>query len=385
MSINLAKKKSIFHEAFGSFRNIWKTCSIPKLEEDRMRSGKYMIFKGSIENFIENGALALEESISLFHGKTNPIRHFSVDELNTMNLELHTMSFKESDVKWYKGFWDERSVLVKEQSEKCDPNLTSGTFREIMVAAQMSTHKNVHKLLGCCLETKYTVLVFEWVENVNVNDLVFRNKNEDNSPLDWRERIRIAWEISHAMAYLHTAFHRPIILRSLKPQNVYLGEDNSAKLSDFSLAISVPEGKKYVEDIVVGTCGYAAPEYVFSGMVAESADVYAFGVFFLVILTGKDAVFRPIKPRKDSDVVSHLVDWVENGLGYKCITEIIDPAITGNKLTLNEELKQTLRASIELALRCTATEEDTRPTMVNVATELKSMIRSSESIPESNN
>ena len=124
--------------------------------------GKYAIsFKGSTDNFVENGALVLRESISLFRGRTNPIRYFSVDELNTMNLEQHVISFKESNVEWYKGFWDGRFVLVKEQSDKWDPSLTLGTFREILVAAQMSTHKNVHNLLGCCLETKYTVLVFE--------------------------------------------------------------------------------------------------------------------------------------------------------------------------------------------------------------------------------
>uniref|UniRef100_A0A803N6J4 Protein kinase domain-containing protein n=2 Tax=Chenopodium quinoa TaxID=63459 RepID=A0A803N6J4_CHEQI len=348
-----------------------------------MESGKYMVFKGSIDNFIQNGALVLEESISLFHGRGNPIRYFSVDELNSMNLEQHSMSFKEWDVKWYKGFWDGRCVLVKEQSEKYDANLNSGTFREIVVAAQMSAHKNVHKLLGCCLETKYTVLVFEWVENDTLHDIIFRDKNHDKPPLGWRERLRISWEISHAMAYLHAAFHRPIIHRSLKPRNVYLGEDNAAKLSDFSLSISVPEGEEYVEDIIVGTYGYLAPEYGYYNRVSESVDVYAFGVFFLVLLTGKDAVLiRPDKSLGDNGVHTHIVEWVKNGLGQNSISEIIDPVIGGNKLSTNEELKEQLRASVELALRCTETEEHARPTMVDVATELNSMIKSSESFPE---
>lgn len=114
---------------------------------------------------------------------------------------------------------------------------------------------------------------------------------------------------------------------------------------------------------------------------AESVDVYIFGVFFLVILTGKKAL---LPEREDVNETRLLVEWVKNGLGDKCITEIIDPAITGNKLTISKELKKQLRASIELALRCTATEKDTRPTMVDVATQLKTILRSSESIPESN-
>ncbi|KNA09873.1 hypothetical protein SOVF_149600 [Spinacia oleracea] len=363
---------SISRMASSSFRKIWKTTSLKPQENATVR-GKYMVFEGSIENFIENGALVLEESISLFHGKSNPIRYFSVDELNAMNLEKHSMSFRERDVKWYKGFWDGRCVLVKEQSEKHNSDLRLATFREIVVAAQMSTHNNVHKLVGCCVETKYTVLVFEWVENDTLHDLIFKHK----PALDWKERLRIAWEIAHAMSYLHTAFHRPIIHRSLKPQNVYLSkEDNTAKLSDFSLSISVPEGEEYVEDIVVGTFGYLAPEYSYFNRLAESVDVYTFGVFFLVILTGKDAVLRPVKPLEDSDEMTPLVEWVKNVFGYKCISEIVDPAITGT----DEQVKQQLRASIELALQCTETEEDSRPTMVDVATQLKTIIKSFQSI-----
>ncbi|CAO2813240.1 unnamed protein product [Amaranthus hypochondriacus] len=330
--------------------------------------GKYAIlFKGSTDHFVENGAVVLQESISLFRGRTNPIRYFSVDELNTMNLEQHVISFKESDVKWYKGFWDGRFVLVKEQSEKCHPSLTLGTFREIVVAAQMSTHKNVHKLLGCCLETKYTVLVFEWVENVNLHDLVFR-KEIGKPPLEWTERLRIAWEIAHALAYLHTGFHRPIIHRSLKPRNVYLGRDYAAKLSDFSLCISVPEGKKYFhEDLIVGTYGYLAPESS-SGKVAESVDVYAFGMLLLVLLTGKEVVF------KDGGVETHLRDWVRNSSRDKCTIEVLDSAIAGDRLADNEELEKKLGGAIQLALGCTEMEEESRPTMVEVATQLKEMV-----------
>uniref|UniRef100_A0A803M6D7 Protein kinase domain-containing protein n=1 Tax=Chenopodium quinoa TaxID=63459 RepID=A0A803M6D7_CHEQI len=116
-----------------------------------------------------------------------------------------------------------------------------------------------------------------------------------------------------------------------------MSEDNAAKLSDFSVSIPAPEGKE----------------------VAESTDVYTFGMLFLEVLTGKRFVFET---GGDSDVEIHIRDWVSKGLGHKCISEILDPAITGVRLTVNEELKQQLRASIKLALRCTAA-EDHRPTM----------------------
>lgn len=281
------------------------TCSFRKIRK-MQGSSKYIVFSGSMENFIENGALALEESISLFRGRTNPIRNFSVNELNAMNLEPHLMSCKESDVMWYTGFWDGRHVLVKEQCEKAFSQLRSATFREIVVAAQMSTHRNVHRILGCCLETRNAVLIYEWVENTTLHDRLLRNKGS----LDWTTRLNIAWQISHALAFLHTGFHRPIIHRSLKPQNVYVGEDNVAKLSDFSFSISIPEGEEFAdENLIVGTFGYLAPEYGDFSRVGTSIDVYAFGVFLLILLTGKDAVSTAAEGE-----AAHICEWVVKGL-----------------------------------------------------------------------
>ena len=170
------------------------------------------------------------------------------------------------------------------------------------------------------------------------------------------------------LAYLHTGFPRPIIHRNLKPQNVYLGRDYAAKLSDFSLCISVPEGKKYCHlDLIVGTCGFLAPES-FSGKVYESVDVYAFGMLLLVLLTGREVVF------KEGGVETHLRHWVRNSSRDKCAVEVLDPAIAGDRLPDNEELEKKLGGAIQLALGCTETEEDSRPTMVEVATQLKGMI-----------
>ncbi|XP_010692969.2 non-functional pseudokinase ZED1 [Beta vulgaris subsp. vulgaris] len=340
-----------------------------KKPQDEMRAGKEKIFYGSEENFIRNGAWVLEDSISLFHGRTNPIRHFSVDELNNLNVEYASIGYSG----WYRGFWEGRIILVK-MNGYYNYNEIS---REIVVATQMATHNNVHKLLGCCLETISPVLVYEWVAADTLQDrILHRDENHYKLPvLEWKDRLRVAWEISHAVSYLHTAFPSPIVHRYLQPDNIFLDQDNTAKLSNFSLSVAIPEGEEFVvQDFIVGTNGYMAPEYLEDRKVAEYTDVYSFGMLFLVLLTGKHATFWTTSTG-EGRMWTNLIEWVTKEFRKEGISEIVDPAITKSGVAITE-----LSSSIELALRCTATEENSRPTMVEVATELNDMIRSSKSI-----
>ncbi|XP_021757990.1 uncharacterized protein LOC110723022 [Chenopodium quinoa] len=387
------------------------------------RGDKYWIFHGSEKNLIKNGAWVLEKSISLFHGKINPIRYFSTDELNHMNVEYECKLH--GCFSMYQGSWQGRAVLVKllDLPEKLSSEyfrevvgslmgthgndhkiewhtvefLVNGShcnfhqlmlcpppeekeeekeellelLREIVVGSQMGTHSNVHKLLGCCLETELPVLVYEWIEDETLEDrILLINKNQKKQPLEWKDRLRIAWEISHAIAYLHTAFPRPIIHTQLKSKTVFL-DNNIAKLYNFGSSVSIPEGEEFVKlNVIHGTPGYMAPE--FSSHVAESIDVYSFGMLFLMLLTAK-------KVSEKTHNSIGLKEWVQEGIKHKCISEIVDSAITRNGVTGIEELQ--LRASIHLALSCVVKEAYSRPTMVEVATELKSMITSPESIP----
>ncbi|KAK9682945.1 hypothetical protein RND81_10G108500 [Saponaria officinalis] len=265
----------------------------------------------------------------------------------------------------YAGVWNGKSVLVKIFSDA--QNSSDLACREIAVATQMGTHTNVHRLLGCCLHTECPILVYEWAKNGTLDDRIFRYKEHNKEALEWKDRLRVAWEIAHAVAYLHTAFRRPIIHRNLKPSNVYLDDDDSARLSDFSRTVSIPEGETHVEESIVwGTFGYIAPDYLMSCRVAESSDVYSFGILLLVLMTGKTASFTIELDR--GEVI--LVDWVSDYCAADCVIDIVDPAINTNGAVVEEQLK----TLVELAIRCSAEDEECRPTMVDVATQLKNMI-----------
>ncbi|KAK9682962.1 hypothetical protein RND81_10G109600 [Saponaria officinalis] len=329
-------------------------------------SSNYRIFSGNDENFIENGALLLRDRLTLFDGRTNPVHCFSVDDMNAMNVQFRMAYF---DHGICAGVWDGKSVMVKLLS---DPQ-SDLACREIAVATQMGNHTNVHRLLGCCLHTERPILVYEWAENGTLDDRIFRYKKHNKEPLEWKERLRVAWEIAHAVAYLHTAFRRPIIYRDLKPSNVFLDQDDSARLSDFSLTISIPKGRTHVENCAIqGTIGYIPPDCVMSRRVAESSDVYSFGILLLVLITGKPALFTS---ELDRDMVN-LVDWVRNCCAINCVTDIVDPAINADGVVAKEHFGHQLKALLQLTLRCSAEDKERRPTMVDVATHLENMITS---------
>lgn len=272
------------------------------------------------------------------------------------------------------GVRSSNTIQLRRQNEISN-NIQLRLVREIVVATQMSTHYNVQKLLGCCLETKFPVLVYESVAAETLKDRVTLMGQNQNNLLEWKDRLRVAWEISLLVSYLHTAFLRPIIHIYLEPDNIFLDQDNTAKLSKFNPVI-IPEGEAFVvEEFIIGSRDYMAPEYHKYKEVAECTDVYSLGMLLLVLLTGKDASFPCTSTGEGNVNWTKLINWVTERIGKECISEIVDPHIKYS-MAITEA-----NAAISLALRCTAIQKDSRPTMEYVATELNNMIRSSESTP----
>lgn len=342
-----------------------------------------IIFQGSDENFIENGRVLLDERVSLFHGKTNPIYCLSTHELNT-NFEDWTWNDSFAGGSWYKCVWEGRPVLVKffhNFKNESKYEFLLRCCREIVIATQMRIHKNVHKLLACCLETEYPLLIYEYVEKESLLDRILSDDNQKLPALEWKDRLRIAWEISHAVAYLHSAFPRPIIHKGVTPSNVFLDQQNVAKLADFSYSVSIPEGTVCLEQqFVTGTFGYTPPEYLLHGKLVEKSDVYSFGVLLIVLLTGQSpesCEFDLDAPLLYSEKPKECKE-LRKFLKHKHFSEIFDPVIITYGVTAaNEDLfHQQLWALMEIALRCIEYEEDSRPTMEEVSTELKTVLAS---------
>ncbi|KAL0338456.1 UNVERIFIED_CONTAM: Serine/threonine-protein kinase PCRK1 [Sesamum angustifolium] len=139
-------------------------------------------------------------------------------------------------------------------------------------------HPNLVKLVGYCAEDDergiQRLLIYEYMPNGSVEDHL---SAKSVTPLPWAMRLRIALDAARGLAYLHEEMDFQIIFRDFKSSNILLDEQWNAKLSDFGLArLGPPEGLTHVSTAVVGTMGYAAPEYIQTGRLTSKSDVWSY-------------------------------------------------------------------------------------------------------------
>ncbi|KAJ8762760.1 hypothetical protein K2173_017575 [Erythroxylum novogranatense] len=322
----------------------------------------------SMKTFTINGGLLLEKLIGFCDGRSNPIRIFSEEEIKLATNNFDERVCRGAFSNLYKGVLQGRPIIVKKYRHAWDKK--PDAINEIVYASGMSVHRNVLKFLGCCLEANCPLLVFETAQITTLADRIGNLDFYGFQPMPWKTRLKIAVEIAHAVVYLHTAFHRPIVHRNIMPSNVLLDEHDKAKLFDFSLCVSIPEGESHVEEATAGTYGFIAPEYMITGLVSEKCDVYSFGVFLLVLLTGQGPV--TFCRTENGDEVC-LIPYVESQIENNRFEEIVDPCIVAEGTWVGKE--QQLKAVVCLAILCINDSEEERPTMIEVAKELRNIYR----------
>lgn len=213
-------------------------------------------------------------------------------------------------------------------------------------------HPNLVKLIGYCIEDDQRLLVYEFMTRGSLENHLFRR----TIPLPWSNRIKIALGAAKGLAFLHGGTE-PVIYRDFKTSNILLDTEYNAKLSDFGLAKAGPQGDKtHVSTRVVGTYGYAAPEYVMTGHLTSKSDVYSFGVVLLEILTGRRSM-----DKKRPSGEQNLVMWARQYLSDKRkVFQLVDP-----RLELNYSIKGVQKIS-QLAYNCLTRDPKARPSMDEV-------------------
>lgn len=174
--------------------------------------------------------------------------------------------------------------------------------------------------------------------------------------------MKIALGAAKGLAFLHEEAERPVIYRDFKTSNILLDADYNAKLSDFGLAKDGPEGDKtHVSTRVVGTYGYAAPEYVMTGHLTSKSDVYSFGVVLLEMLTGRRSMDKN-RPNGEQN----LVEWMRPHLGERRrFYRLLDPRLEG-RFSIKGAQK-----ALQLAAQCLSRDQKARPLMSEVVEVLK--------------
>ncbi|GMY14538.1 receptor-like cytoplasmic kinase 176 [Fagus crenata] len=223
-------------------------------------------------------------------------------------------------------------------------------------------HPNLVKLVGYCLEDEHRLLVYEFMPKGSMENHLFR-RGSHFQPLSWNLRMKVALSAAKGLAFLHNA-ESQVIYRDFKTSNILLDSNYNAKLSDFGLARDGPTGdKSHVSTRVLGTFGYAAPEYLSTGHLTAKSDVYSFGVVLLEMLSGRRAIDKN-RPSGQHN----LVEWAKPYLTSKRrIFRVLDTRLEG-QYSLDRAQK-----AANLAVQCLTLEPKNRPNMDEVVTALEEL------------
>ncbi|KAJ1298539.1 hypothetical protein BS78_01G461200 [Paspalum vaginatum] len=265
----------------------------------------------------------------------------------------------------YKGYVDDNTKpgLRKQTAAVKLLDLEGGQghtewLTEVFFLGQLR-HPHLVKLIGYCYEDEHRLLVYEFMARGSLEKHLFKKYA---ASLPWSTRLKIAIGAAKGLAFLHEA-EKPVIYRDFKTSNILLDSDYKAKLSDFGLAKDGPEDDEtHVSTRVMGTQGYAAPEYIMTGHLTAKSDVYGFGVVLLELLTGRKAVDKSRPPREQS-----LVEWARPYLlaDARRLDRVMDPALAGQYST------RAARRAAAVAHQCVALNPKARPHMSAVVDALE--------------
>lgn len=233
-----------------------------------------------------------------------------------------------------------------------------GVLAEVDVLGNVR-HRNIVRLLGCCSNSESTMLLYEYMPNGSLDDLLHGKNKGENLVADWVTRYKIAMGVAQGICYLHHDCDPVIVHRDLKPSNILLDSEMEARVADFGVAKLIQCDESM--SVIAGSYGYIAPEYAYTLQVDEKSDIYSFGVVLMEILSGKRSVDAEFGDGNS------IVDWMRSKIKTKQgVRDVLDKNAGASCASVREEMMLLLR----VALLCTSRNPADRPPMRDVVSML---------------
>ncbi|KAK1642480.1 hypothetical protein QYE76_060285 [Lolium multiflorum] len=259
----------------------------------------------------------------------------------------------------YRGTLDDQKEVAIKKSKVINDDWREEFVNEIIVLSQIN-HRNIVRLLGCCLEVDVPMLVYEFVPSGTLSEFLHDPGYRSSIPLDLR--LKIATQSAEALAYLHSSASRTILHGDVKSANILLDDQLNAKVADFGAsALKSMDESEFIR-FVHGTLGYLDPESFISHRLTDRSDVYSFGVVLLELMTRKRAIY--IDNFNEMESLSYSFPLMFHQKTHHAILdfEILDEADT-----------KVLKNMAELVVHCLSPKGENRPTMKEVAESLEVM------------
>ncbi|XP_024517171.1 cysteine-rich receptor-like protein kinase 15 [Selaginella moellendorffii] len=261
----------------------------------------------------------------------------------------------------YKGTFSDGTEIAIKKLSVASKQWEQQFLNEVKVIGSVQ-HRNLVRLLGCCVEGSERLLVYEFLKNNSLEKALLDDliSAEETPRLGWNTRYNILLGTARGLTYLHEDSQIRIVHRDIKPSNILLDETFEAKISDFGLArlYGEDEATEIITTKVAGTYGYMAPEYAFHGHLSEKADVFSFGVVVLETLAG-----RKNKDASLPEPEQYLLEWAWQLHSNRLLPNLLHRKLVSSS---NNEQEKTLVQAIHIALMCTQASPQDRPSMSHV-------------------
>ena len=321
------------------------------------------------KNFVQNGGLQLQEFMRS-RGRENAfIRIFTESEMKVAtnnyadDMKIGAGGFGAV----YKGKLETGQLVAVKKALVLEDEDNKEFLNELNILTQIH-HKHIVKLLGCCLETKTPLLVYEYASNGTLGDHL-QETSKNGYLMGWDRRLLVAIQTAEALSYLHCSASPPILHRDVKSTNILLDDQWNAKVGDFGVSRLVPNGEQHISTVVQGTLGYLDPEYFQTLQLTDKSDVYSMGVVLVELITS----LKPVDSHHRDPRFSNLALLFLHHVKEEKLDEIIDPRL--EMVDNSVSIKSSMLVVASLAHRCLALMGHDRPSMIEVEHELHEILR----------